>query len=87
MAKIENNNRLFTYRYMWITKGDERIQFKVITDTETALTKFEEHIKKTVPDLDKFGKEYIHEYDISLIGRFTDILYKETKNNEKNKDN
>lgn len=55
---------LYTYKYMWTLSGDERISFKVITDTEEGHKLFIDGVK-SLPNLDKAAREYLSEIDVS----------------------
>lgn len=72
--------KIYSYRYMWRLKGSDSINFKIVTDTLEGLKKFEDVVVK-IPDLLTFGKEYLNEYDVSLVGCFTTIFGGD--NNEK----
>lgn len=65
---------IYTYRYMWRTKGSTQINFKIVTDTADGLKIFEENLSK-VPDLDLAGKEYLHEINVDLIAK-TEVVFK-----------
>lgn len=72
---------IYSYRYMWQLEGFDTIHFKVVTDTSKGLSEFEEALLK-LPRLKSAAKEYIQEYDCSLVGTFTKLFEKEV-NNEK----
>lgn len=67
--------KVYCYRYMWTLKqsdGDnKKVNFKIITDTAEGLALFEKQFVDSVKDVENFGKEYICEYDVSLLGVFT----------------
>lgn len=64
--------KVFSYRYMWQVFGSDSVCFKIVTDTEDGLSKFEESLL-SLDGLEKAMKEYVNEYDCSLIGKI-DIL-------------
>lgn len=76
--------KVYSYRYMWMIEGSDKINFKIVTDTVKGLEDFENSLK-SLKGLTKAGKEYLHEYDINFIGKFIDLLYKEESNNETQK--
>lgn len=87
------NPVIYTYRYMWRLKSEsfdsefkDKICIKIITDTLEGLATFEKSLIDTLGDsLLAFGKEYLHEYDVSLLGIYVPIveLKSEVIENEK----
>lgn len=77
---------VYTYRYMWRLKDSAtdlehrgKICFKIVSDVLEGLKSFEDSlISSCGDDLFSFGKEYLHEYDVSKVGVF-ESLYKEGK--------
>lgn len=72
--------RVFTYRYLWQIKGSDKINFKIVSDVPEGLELFEKQLL-CVPDISKAAKEYLHEYDVSLVGKFDTLFGGD--NNEK----
>lgn len=69
---------VYTYRYMWKELDSSKICFKIVSDTDVGLKSFEESFLNSMKDkLDSFGREYLHQYDCSLIGRFDNLYKKE----------
>lgn len=64
---------VFTYRYMWQLKDSDKVNFKIVSDTSEGLKLFEDSLLK-LDNLERAGKEYLHQYDCSLIGLFTTIF-------------
>lgn len=64
---------VYTYRYMWKLKGSENVNFKIVSDTVAGLEAFEVELLK-LDNLESAGKEYLHEYDVSCVGRFDSIF-------------
>lgn len=64
---------VYTYRYMWQVKGSDKVNFKILSDTADGLKLFEDSLLK-LDNLERAGKEYLHQYDCSLIGLFTTIF-------------
>lgn len=74
--------KVLTYRYMWKLKDGDQICFKIVSDTVEGLTSFEKSfLNEMSSSIYAFGREYLHEYDCSLVGRF-DNLYKEDLSGE-----
>lgn len=65
--------RIFTYRYMWQIKGSDKVNMKIVTDIEIGLIEFEKALL-LVEGIEKAAKEYLHEYDCTLMGRFETLL-------------
>lgn len=65
--------KVFTYRYLWQIDGSDKVNFKIVTDVTEGLLEFEKHLL-LLPGVVKAAKEYIHEYDCTLIGKFESLL-------------
>lgn len=65
--------KVFTYRYMWMIKGNPNVNFKIVSDIETGLVEFEKALL-ALEGVEKVAKEYLHEYDSTLIGKFETLL-------------
>lgn len=74
--------KIYCYRYMWLVEGSDSVNFKIVTDTVEGLQQFEQALLK-VDGLKSAGKEYLHEYDCSAIGKFEKIFDLEVDKNEK----
>lgn len=68
---------IYSIRYMWKILGSTSVNFKIITDTEDSLKAFEKAVLD-LSGLESFGKEYLHEYDVSRVGVFEKIFSKES---------
>lgn len=69
------DTKIYSYRYMWVIKGETKKCFvKILTDTVQGLKDFENAVKKEYPDLASLGREYICEYDCSKLGVFEDLF-------------
>lgn len=77
--------KIYGYRYMWLMEGSDSVNFKVVTDTVEGLQAFEQALLK-LDGLKSAGKEYLHEYEVSSIGKFEKIFEKESEENEKSSD-
>lgn len=64
---------VFTYRYLWQVKGSDQINFKIVSDVPDGLKSFEDALL-AIPGLVKCAKEYLHEYDCSLVGLFETLF-------------
>lgn len=72
-------NTVFTYRYMWKDLKSGNLCFKIVSDTESGLKSFEDKFLETMSDkVEAFGREYLHQYDCTLIGRFDNLYKKES---------
>lgn len=65
--------KVYTYRYMWKFSNSSDVNFKIVTDVSDGLFAFEKAVL-ALEGLERFGKEYLHEYDCSLIGKFDSIF-------------
>lgn len=65
--------KVYTYRYMWKIKGSSQVNFKIVSDIEDGLKEFENSLL-SVENVEKVAREYLHEYDCSLIGKFDTLL-------------
>lgn len=65
--------KVLTYRYLWTKKGSDKVNFKIVSDIEEGLKKFEEQLF-LLADIEKCGREYLHEYDCEKIGKFETLL-------------
>lgn len=73
---MDNEKQIvYTYRYMWRVKDSSQVNFKIVSDVRPGLDEFEKHLL-ALPGLESAGREYLHEYDCSLIGSF-DKLFNE----------
>lgn len=73
--------KVFTYRYMWKLKDSASVNFKIVSDVESGLIEFEKALL-SLENVEKVAKEYLHEYDCTLIGKFETLLGGD-KNEEK----
>lgn len=71
---------VYSYRYMWQIEGSDTVNFKIVTDTSDGLLSFEESLK-VLPGVKNMAREYLHEYDCSLIGVFETLLDNKEVNN------
>lgn len=69
--------KIYTYRYMWRVSGNDSINLKIVTDTKDGLRAFEKSLIDSVDNLDSFAREYLHEYDCTLLGKFENLYLKE----------
>lgn len=70
---MEEKMLLYTYRYMWTYYGDkDRVNVKIVTDTDRGHTAFERSIAAD-KKVEKFGREYVCEYDCARFGVFEDL--------------
>ena len=72
---MEDKIVLYTFKYLWTLSGEDnkgKVNFKVVTDTLSGLIEFEKEVLK-MPNLERFGREYIQEYDCSRICKFDSI--------------
>lgn len=67
---------LVTYRYLWQLRDSDVINVKVLTDVPSAHDEFCERVLKS-GDVVRFGREYVHEMNVDLLGRF-ETLFPET---------
>lgn len=65
--------KVFTYRYMWKLKDSSSVNFKIVSDVESGLKSFESSLL-ALDGIEKCAKEYLHEYDCSLIGKFESLF-------------
>lgn len=65
--------KVLTYRYCWKTTGSESVNFKIVSDVPAGLESFEKRLL-LLPDVTKVSREYLHEYDVSLVGSF-EVLF------------
>lgn len=65
--------KIYCYRYMWQIDGNNRVNFKIVTDTVDGLNLFENNLK-SLDGVKNIAKEYLHEYDCSKIGVFEPVL-------------
>lgn len=65
--------KVFTYRYLWKLKDINQINFKIVSDVESGLLEFEKALL-ALDNIEKVAKEYLHEYDCSLIGKIDTLL-------------
>lgn len=65
--------KVFTYRYLWQVDGSSQVNFKIVSDVPDGLLSFEKQLL-SLPDIVKCAKEYLHEYDCTLIGKFVSLL-------------
>lgn len=74
--------KLFTVRYMWTIKSDadknsnERVYFKINTDSEKGQVDFVDSLKK-IDGLKALASEYLFEYDCDKLGQVTKIFNSE----------
>lgn len=73
-----SETKVYSFRYMWKLVGSDTINFKIITDVKHGLILFEKSIL-ALDNLESFGKEYLHEYDCTQVGKFVSIFKKEEK--------
>ncbi|UPW41999.1 hypothetical protein [Dipodfec virus RodF1_43] len=64
---MEDKIVLYCYRYVWKEKGQETLNFRIVTDTEDGLQKFADQIIQEFGDLERLGREYVCEYDVSKL--------------------
>lgn len=64
--------KVYSYRYMWQFENSDVVNFKIVTDVSEGLKKFEDELL-LLDGLCKAMKEYVQEYDCSLIGKI-DVL-------------
>lgn len=65
--------KVYTYRYLWKMKDSSQVNFKIVSDVKDGLKAFEDALFK-LEGLEKASKEYLHEYDCALIGKFESIF-------------
>lgn len=73
--------KVFTYRYLWQLKDSSQVNFKIVSDVPEGLLNFEKQLL-VLPGIVKCAKEYLHEYDCSLIGKFDSLLGGESNETE-----
>lgn len=78
--KGDLNMKIYSYRYLWRIGDDNKINFKIITDTETGLKQFEDALLK-MEGISLACKEYLYELDVDKITRVEKIYGGD--NNEK----
>lgn len=66
-------SKVYTYRYVWKLKSSNTLNFKIVSDTIDGLTSFEKQLCQ-IPDIEMACKEYLHEYDCSLISRIDKVF-------------
>lgn len=71
---------IFTYRYLWKVNGNDSISVKIISDVKKGHEEFVAHLLG-LENLESAGREYLHEYDVSLLAKFETL--KENCSNEK----
>lgn len=71
---------VYCYRYMWQIEGSDTVNFKIVTDIKEGLVSFEENLK-ALSGIKNLAREYLHEYDCSLIGLFEPLLVNKEVNN------
>ncbi|WGL31099.1 hypothetical protein [Dipodfec virus UOA04_Rod_718] len=64
---MEEKIVLYCYRYVWKVKGQETLNFRIVTDTEDGLQQFADQIIQEFGDLERLGREYVCEYDVSKL--------------------
>lgn len=78
MSNINTLPIVYTYRYMWKDINTNNICFKIVSDTDEGLKRFEDSFVSSMKDsIESFGREYLHQYDCGLIGRFDNLYKKE----------
>lgn len=80
--------KIVTYRYMWTTSDlKDKVSVKIISDIEEGHNHFVEELQKAIPSLERFGREYVCEYDLESLSKFEDLLngVKELSDEEKEK--
>lgn len=78
--------KIVTYRYMWTTSDlKDKVCIRFVSDVEQGHEDFVEKLQKSIPSLEKFGREYVCEYDLEKLSVFEDLLNgaKEISDNEK----
>lgn len=69
----DENNVVYTFRYMWKIKGNTSVNFKIISDVLSGVQAFEDTLLR-LENLDGCAREYLHEYDVSRVGVFEKIF-------------
>lgn len=64
---------LITYSYFWQEIGSDKINLKIVTDTLEGHELFVSAIKDKYV-LNRFGREYVHEFDVTLLSKFDNLL-------------
>lgn len=80
--------KIVTYRYMWTTSDlKDRVSVKIVSEIEEGHQRFVEELQKALPTLEKFGREYVCEYELESLSKFEDLLngVKEISEDEKEK--
>lgn len=80
--------KIVTYRYLWtVSSMKDKVSVKILSDVEEGHNRFIEYVQKNIGDLEKFGREYVCEYDLESLSRFEDLLngVKEISEAEKEK--
>lgn len=76
---MSDSVRVYSYRYMWKLKDSDKVNFKIVTDVFEGISRFESELLK-IEGLESCAREYLHEYDCSLIGVFEKIYDRGDKN-------
>lgn len=71
----DDKTRLYTYRYSWILKKDDKqVNVKVVTDVAAGLVAFEKRLLEEFPDVYAFAREYLQEIDLSKMSIVESIV-------------
>lgn len=63
---------IFTYRYFWKFIDSSEFCVKIVSDTAEGVAEFETRLL-SLPNLDRVGREYLHEFDVSKMTRLETI--------------
>lgn len=67
--------RVYSYRYMWKTVGDDRVKFSYFNGTEADISKYESKLIEALGDsVERIGREYICEVDPLRICRVDTVF-------------